>query len=351
MTMIALCLFGCERQAGSADQPSQFAIDQIIQQDGISIHLKVDREQINIAQTLHFRLEAIVEESYDIQMPSLSDSLDPYALTILDSEMPSDKLTDKQSRLIVRDYVLEPVIVGDHEIPALTFEVKSRSQAASGPHTAAEAFTLTSEPITIHVTALTAADQQELSLTDIKGVVPLKSSWQGKWLWLVIAFFILLVVFVLLIRRFARKTPAQKRIMKSAYQIADDALNRLEAENLLALGRLKEFYERINLILRRYIEHRFDLRAPERTTEEFLLEAGRTDHLSQTHKEMLKDFLTHCDQVKFARYTPSVAEIDKTLSLTRDFLQATRSDERQVDVTGQTLDHFESSAQPVGGQA
>ena len=37
-------------------------------------------------------------------------------------------------------------------------------------------------------------------------------------------------------------------------------------------GRIKEFYQRISDILRHYIENRFGLHAPERTTEEFLVE-------------------------------------------------------------------------------
>ena len=61
--------------------------------------------------------------------------------------------------------------------------------------------------------------------------------------------------------------------------------------------------------LRLYLEERFDFRAPERTTEEFLLDLQATDLLNAAHKDFLTDFLTRCDLVKFAQHEPSEAEL------------------------------------------
>ena len=98
-------------------------------------------------------------------------------------------------------------------------------------------------------------------------------------------------------------------------------------------GRIKEFYEQISDILRHYIEHRFNLRAPERTTEEFLAELTSADVLSKQDQERLGEFLQHCDLVKFAKYNPTTEQIQKTFDLVKDFIETTKSDEKRIDVT------------------
>jgi hypothetical protein len=67
------------------------------------------------------------------------------------------------------------------------------------------------------------------------------------------------------------------RIFKPAHEIAYARLRALVKDDLIKAGKVKEVYERVSNILRHYIEHRFDLRAPERTTEEFLIELQWTD--------------------------------------------------------------------------
>lgn len=86
------------------------------------------------------------------------------------------------------------------------------------------------------------------------------------------------------------------------------ARQRLQA----ALGLLdqpKPFCIEVSETLRGYLEERFALHAPERTTEEFLVELQRTEHLTPPQKERLADFLARCDLVKFARYEPREPEL------------------------------------------
>jgi hypothetical protein len=89
--------------------------------------------------------------------------------------------------------------------------------------------------------------------------------------------------------------------------------------HMRALQRLQEvmgmitdpyrFISAVSDIIRQYIEERFDLKAPERTTEEFLLEMKYSPVLAPAHKEQLADFLNRCDLVKFARYEPTETEL------------------------------------------
>lgn len=86
-----------------------------------------------------------------------------------------------------------------------------------------------------------------------------------------------------------------------------------------ALRQLRDVWERIEEpkvfctalsdIVRHYLQGQFQLRAPERTTEEFLPELTGTAALTENQKERLHHFLSQCDLVKFAGYRPSMEEL------------------------------------------
>jgi hypothetical protein len=101
-------------------------------------------------------------------------------------------------------------------------------------------------------------------------------------------------------------------------------LDDLLAAKLIERGMVHEFYYRLSGIVRTYIELRFGLMAPERTTEEFLVEAERSDALGWGHKDLLGEFLGACDLVKYARHEPRGAEIDASTQAARRFISETR---------------------------
>ena len=53
-------------------------------------------------------------------------------------------------------------------------------------------------------------------------------------------------------------------------------------------------------ILRVYLEDKFDLHAPGRTTDEVMAELKKSSPLSLEECAMVEDFLSRCDEVKFA---------------------------------------------------
>ena len=101
-------------------------------------------------------------------------------------------------------------------------------------------------------------------------------------------------------------------------------LQALVDENLVDQGKIKEFYQRISDILRKYIENRFHLKAPEQTTEEFLGSIQSDNAFNTAEKSLLKDFLIHCDLVKFARFQPETGDIQQTFDSCKAFITDTR---------------------------
>jgi hypothetical protein len=77
------------------------------------------------------------------------------------------------------------------------------------------------------------------------------------------------------------------------------------AEALALIHDPRLFCIAVSDAVRLYLEERFDYRAPERTTEEFLAELAASTSLYPDQKDSLAAFLEACDLVKFARFEPT----------------------------------------------
>jgi hypothetical protein len=112
-------------------------------------------------------------------------------------------------------------------------------------------------------------------------------------------------------------------VQRPAHALALAALEHLQRQELIGQERIEEFYVRVSTILRRYIELRFGLRAPEQTTEEFLISALATGGLIADHRDPLEAFLQHCDLVKFARHCPTPSAMEETFERAKTFVEHT----------------------------
>ena len=110
----------------------------------------------------------------------------------------------------------------------------------------------------------------------------------------------------------------------TAYELAVRRLAKLESGGAPDEASLDGWFVELSAIIRNYLEHRYGVRAPELTTEEFLQVARRAAGLSAEHRELLSAFLERCDRVKFAGYRPDADESMATLKAARAFVEDTR---------------------------
>jgi hypothetical protein len=141
-------------------------------------------------------------------------------------------------------------------------------------------------------------------IRDIKPPVEIPSGWE--WLWWTLG--VLAVALIL----FALWKWWQKRrlqiTMKPPVPAHTRAKQMLE-KALELIAQPKPFCILVSDTIRVYLEERFNFRAPERTTEEFLHELQDTNLLAAEQKEKLGEFLGRCDLVKFAKYEPREPEL------------------------------------------
>lgn len=120
-----------------------------------------------------------------------------------------------------------------------------------------------------------------------------------------------------------RRRPARVAAAPSAEDVALGRLDR--ARSLMEPGRAREFGAAVSDAVRLYVEDRFGLRAPRRTTEEFIgdLVRERAPALAD-QREALADFLAHCDLAKFARLPLGNDEMEALLASARRFVESGR---------------------------
>lgn len=149
-----------------------------------------------------------------------------------------------------------------------------------------------------------AATDTNEALRDIRGPVPLPP--ELLWLWIAVGAALGGLIAVLIWNKWFRHAPAKPAAPPvPPHQRAKHRL----ADALTLLSQPKPFCTAVSDTLRLYLEERFEFRAPERTTEEFLVDLQATDLLNASQKEFLTGFLTRCDLVKFARHEPSEADL------------------------------------------
>jgi len=160
-----------------------------------------------------------------------------------------------------------------------------------------------------------------VDIKDIKGVLYFPLNWK---LWLAVGLAVFLISAGLAAYFLIKKAWVEKILPAPfAHEIAYKALADLKASSLVKDGFVKEYFFRLSFIVRQYLENRFKMRAPEMTTEEFLIvmsnvgaglvpaQTGRPQGspLPQQIKDLLKNFLEKADMVKFAKYGPNADEI------------------------------------------
>jgi hypothetical protein len=134
-------------------------------------------------------------------------------------------------------------------------------------------------------------------------------------LWIALALLALLAAAFAALRRFLStpRTILQMAPPVPPHQLALDALADLRAKGWIDALNIEPFYVELSGIVRRYLEARFGLRAPERTTEEFIRDALTSRKLSDPHQTLVAGFLEQSDLVKFARHAPGPADMRNAL--------------------------------------
>lgn len=99
-------------------------------------------------------------------------------------------------------------------------------------------------------------------------------------------------------------------------------LDRLIKKGLPGRGRYKDFYVELTMVVRRYVQRKYGIKAPHLTTEEFLREIGQGSSAGvPTGSKDLERFLESADMVKFAGVEATPEMADEATDSARKYLK------------------------------
>ena len=279
-----------------------------------TVSLSPSAPRLGDALVLMLVVEA--EAGVSVEMPAFGDALGRFAIVDF---TPREEVADDGALRMSQRYTLQVPMSGRQRIPRLRIEYLDQ-RAGQAPAKPRELLT---DELGFTVESVLPEGAIGDELRPARQPLPeLAGPWR-HWPWLALA---LLAVAALTVAAVFWRRHAEQRARVTAYDRAMARLEALSRQGVPDAAHLDAWYVELSDIVRRYIEARFGLRAPELTTEEFLLEAGRSADLSPDRRGKLSTFLASCDRVKFARYSPGEGESLGALDLARQFLNETRHD-------------------------
>ncbi|MBI4430930.1 MAG: hypothetical protein HY587_04365 [Candidatus Omnitrophica bacterium] len=275
----------------------------------------VDKSTITIGEKVKYTVEVISDKDAEVSFPAYTAQMGGFAVKDFGQEDPRKAGRDKVKW--ISWYLLDTYTTGSYVIPPQPVEIKLRD---------GKSFMLKSPEIFVEVKSVMqeGAEAEEEGLRDLKA--PLLLPAQTPF-WIFGALFLLVLsagggIGWYFYRKHLWKTePPPPR---PAHELALEELDRIEQMDLIAKRQIKEYYYLVSNCLRKYLEDRFGIRAPEQTTEEFLDSVTKGQLLDGRFVNILKEYLAHCDLVKYAKMMPTAEEIRKALETTRHFIEETK---------------------------
>ncbi len=281
----------------------------------ISVKTSVNKAKITVGEKIEYRIDVIADENIRVEFPDFGEFLGGFIITDYRQGGPT-QAGDKIKWW--REYTLDVYLAQQYAIPPARIMYRL---AEGEQKQILSAF--------VFVTVETTLSDEPSTIREIKALVVPEYKQSKKMIYIIILSIIAIILIIGLVTMYIIRRKQYVEPALPAHVIALKALEHLREQQLVEKGFFKEYYFGVSDILRHYIEARFALMAPERTSEEFFQELQETDLINITQKDIIKSFLLHCDMVKFAKYQPEPDEIDKIYTITLNFIEQTR----QIDTT------------------
>jgi len=280
---------------------------------------EVDRSSVSIGDKVKYSITVKAPKEYDVRFPDFGDNLADFSIKDFGS---SERgiFTRTHSQW----YVLDTYETGTLAIPPVTIEYRAKGSD--------EWHEIVVDEIKVEVLSLLDGADSNAAIRDIRGP---RSLYGLRYLYITLAVILIAIIVALVILYIKKRKKAEESIAppRPAHEIAYEALTALKQKDLTGTGQVKEYYFELSDIVRHYLENRFSLKAPEMTTEEFLYHLRETDQLRTDHKGVLREFLSHCDLVKFAKYLPEEMEIEASFESAKGLVDQTKERTEGVEAT------------------
>jgi hypothetical protein len=268
----------------------------------IELKSSVDRSNVPLNENLNFTVQVSWEgeQSRFMITPVAPPQCDNLEVSGSSSVNESKTEEGKTVSLKTYEFVLKPLQTGTGRIGPV--EIKYIDNATQ------DSSSLSTQPVSVQITPATKRGQSSYKIV------------------LVIAIVLILIYVVYSSRRKVRKIaiPEEKApelIEQKAETPEEQALNRLsEISEHLRQGRGDDFSKDIYRLLTGYLEIKYHIITSGKTTSDIISSLSNLD-LSPEKNNRLKEILSTCDMIKFAREGLEKERLETLVELVRKFLE------------------------------
>jgi len=285
----------------------------------VEVRAHVEPDHVTIGTPFRYIVEVLSTPGTEVVVEQPTERIGDFEIVDFGVEAP---VVHDGRTVLARWYRLVGFAPGEHALPSPSVRWREGGELKDAP----------GHETHVAVESVSTADASDIR--DIKPPEPIPVDWRP---WYAAAAAMALVVIAGMFIRRLRRRPASaggEPPPRLAHDVAAEALAELKRRNLVREGRFKEYYSALSDIVRTYLERQFGLRAPEMTTEEFLLTTARDARLDGVHRRLLGEFLVESDLVKFARHHPTIADSERAWDAAARFVAETSRPPEAVRAAG-----------------
>ena len=288
---------------------SSGAVTTDLSKNGISLTVTASPDRVDVSRDFEVTVQAVAPTGTVVVLPDLRDRFRGFSVA---EDFAEDPVTDADGAMTyVSRWRLVPAPCEKvYRLAPFVVTLKGASATAESFYTAPVYFELPAarEPVTGGMEVDPKKDFPPLSWRLVRNVALL-----------LLAAFVVVAGVWWTVKRIVQKLREHRM---SPIERAMLELDRLLKKGLPGRGRYKDFYVELTMVVRRYIQRRHAVRAPNLTTDEFLRAAAENPAFTREALDELRQFLGSADMVKFAGVDATPEMADSATGKARDYLQA-----------------------------
>lgn len=288
----------------------------------ISINTSIDSTMLFIGDQTEMHISVTADKGERVQMPVFGEYVIPGIEIVKRGSIDTTSLNDK-----IVQYTQQYTITSFNDS---LFYIPPIACVCEGDSIFSDGLSLNViQPFKIDTT---------LAITDIKGIMQAPRWIWGTLRWILLGVLLLgLGIGLYFLWRYVRSKRTGEPILKKAKplrpaeEVALEKLAIIKEEKVWQSGQTKLYHTELTDVVREYIGRRFDVHSSEKTSQETLT---AMKPILQDRRELwgkLNKMLTLADLVKFAKWTPTPAENEESLTTAYEFVNDTTVKETEAE--------------------
>jgi oxygen tolerance protein BatD len=274
----------------------------------------VDKNQILIGEKIQLSFDVRIPLGKTIQWFTL-DTLPRFQILDLGKVDTTESVDGKK---IVQTLIITSFDSGHIQIPPLAIKVDKKAYYT--------------DSIGVDVSYVPFNPDEDYR--EISDIIEVKKPASSNLIWFILATVILLGigVFYFLYNRRKQVATVSEKSRLNPYEEAMQALEELRKQGTPADGMVKNYYTKLNDILRIYIMRKLGIGTLEKTNDELVLQLQKIG-LPRDQFTQLSEALRLADFVKFAKYTPGATDMQSSFQTIKSSIEILNKQEEKTITT------------------